>query len=56
MKGPDVFDPLYGQSARNLMAIFERAFNTPSIIFIDEFESFGKKTDVSRAGSPKWRT
>lgn len=49
VKGPDVFDPLYGQSARNLMAIFDRAFDTPSIIFIDEFESFGKKTDASRA-------
>ncbi|MBS7658548.1 MAG: AAA family ATPase [Candidatus Bathyarchaeia archaeon] len=49
VKGPEVFDPLYGQSARNLMAIFDKAFNTPSIIFIDEFESFGKKIDTAKA-------
>jgi SpoVK/Ycf46/Vps4 family AAA+-type ATPase len=45
VKGSDVFDPYYGQSARNLQSIFDRAFTTPTILFVDEFESFGKKID-----------
>jgi len=45
VRGSDVFDPYYGQSARNLARIFDHAFKTPTILFIDEFESFGKKID-----------
>jgi len=44
---PDIY---YGQSARNLARIFDQAFKTPAILFIDEFESFGKKVD--KADSP----
>jgi len=47
IKGSDVFDPYYGQSARNLQSIFDHAFTTPTILFVDEFESFGKKVDKS---------
>jgi SpoVK/Ycf46/Vps4 family AAA+-type ATPase len=50
LRGSDVFDPYYGQSARNLVRIFDSAFKTPAVIFIDEFESFGKKVD--KAASP----
>ena len=50
VRGADVFDPYYGQSARNLAHIFENGFKTPTILFIDEFESFGKKID--KAASP----
>jgi SpoVK/Ycf46/Vps4 family AAA+-type ATPase len=50
LRGSDVFDPYYGQSARNLAHIFDQAFKTPAILFIDEFESFGKKMD--KAASP----
>ncbi len=45
IRGSDVFDPYYGQSARNLASIFDNAFKTPTILFVDEFESFGKKVD-----------
>jgi SpoVK/Ycf46/Vps4 family AAA+-type ATPase len=45
VKGSDVFDPYYGQSARNLQSIFDHALTTPTILFVDEFESFGKKID-----------
>ena len=47
VRGADVFDPYYGQSARNLAHIFEQGSKTPTILFIDEFESFGKKVDKS---------
>jgi SpoVK/Ycf46/Vps4 family AAA+-type ATPase len=47
IRGSDVFDPYYGQSARNLASIFDHAFTTPTILFVDEFESFGKKVDKS---------
>ncbi|HUO42435.1 MAG TPA: AAA family ATPase, partial [Methylomirabilota bacterium] len=50
VRGSDVFDPYYGQSARNLAHIFDTSFKTPTILFIDEFESFGKKID--KAASP----
>ena len=45
IRGSDVFDPYYGQSARNLQNIFDHAFTTPTVLFVDEFESFGKKID-----------
>jgi len=54
LRGSDVFDPYYGQSARNLAHIFDHAFKTPAILFIDEFESFGKKVD--KAASPLVQT
>ncbi len=37
----DIFHPLYGQSVRNLSAIFRRARDVPSVIFFDEFQSLG---------------
>jgi len=45
VRGSDVFDPYYGQSGRNLAHIFDQSSKTPTILFIDEFESFGKKVD-----------
>lgn len=42
--GSEIFNPYYGQSARNLAAIFKRATNTPSVLFFDEFQTFGLKT------------
>ena len=50
LRGSDVFDPYYGQSGRNLEHIFDQASKTPAILFIDEFESFGKK--VEKGASP----
>jgi len=41
--GSEIFNPYYGQSARNLAAIFKRAYNTPSVVFFDEFQTFGLK-------------
>ncbi|MHA1410796.1 MAG: AAA family ATPase, partial [Candidatus Odinarchaeia archaeon] len=42
VKSSDVFNPYYGESARNLIKIFKEALNTPSVIFFDEFDSFAK--------------
>ncbi|MHA1836194.1 MAG: AAA family ATPase [Candidatus Odinarchaeia archaeon] len=42
IKSSDVFNPYYGESARNLNQIFKNAINTPSILFFDEFDSFAK--------------
>ena len=50
VRGSDVFDPYYGQSSRNLDHIFDQASKTPTVLFIDEFESFGKK--VEKGASP----
>ncbi len=41
VRGEDVFHPYYGQSIRNIGAIFSRARETPSVIFFDEFQTIG---------------
>ncbi|MHA1238061.1 MAG: AAA family ATPase [Candidatus Odinarchaeia archaeon] len=43
IKSADVFNPYYGESARNLMAIFKEALRVPSVLFFDEFDSFAKR-------------
>jgi SpoVK/Ycf46/Vps4 family AAA+-type ATPase len=42
IKSSDVFNPYYGESARNLIKIFKNALSTPSVLFFDEFDSFAK--------------
>ncbi|WEU40544.1 MAG: AAA family ATPase [Candidatus Odinarchaeum yellowstonii] len=42
VKSSDVFNPYYGESARNLNQIFKSAVNVPSVLFFDEFDSFAK--------------
>ncbi|MEM2110162.1 MAG: AAA family ATPase, partial [Candidatus Odinarchaeota archaeon] len=42
VKSSDVFNPYYGESARNLNQIFKSAVNIPSVLFFDEFDSFAK--------------
>ncbi|MFX1487235.1 MAG: AAA family ATPase [Promethearchaeota archaeon] len=51
IKGSDVFNPYYGQSARNLSSIFRATLNTPSVLFFDEFDSFAKSI---RKGESHW--
>ncbi|MFX0088280.1 MAG: AAA family ATPase [Candidatus Hodarchaeota archaeon] len=51
IKGSDVFNPYYGQSARNLSSIFRATLNTPSVLFFDEFDSFAKSV---RKGESHW--
>ncbi len=41
VRGEDVFHPYYGQSIRNISSIFNRAKETPSIVFFDEFQTIG---------------
>lgn len=43
IKGSDVFSEYYGRSTKQLSRLLERAASTPSVIYIDEFQSFGKK-------------
>ncbi|OYT56051.1 MAG: hypothetical protein B6U77_00550 [Candidatus Hecatellales archaeon ex4484_218] len=50
VKGEDVFDPFYGQSIKNLANIFKRAKEAPSIIFFDEFQTFGMKVGKASQG------
>lgn len=42
VKSSDVFNPYYGESARNLNQIFRSVINVPSVLFFDEFDSFAK--------------
>jgi transitional endoplasmic reticulum ATPase len=43
IKGSDVFSEYYGRSTKQLGRLLERAASTPSVIYIDEFQSFGRK-------------
>jgi len=43
IKGSDVFSEYYGRSTKQIGKLLERAFSTPSVVYIDEFQSFGKK-------------
>jgi SpoVK/Ycf46/Vps4 family AAA+-type ATPase len=43
IKGSDVFSEYYGRSTKQLGRVLERAASAPSVIYIDEFQSFGKK-------------
>lgn len=49
----EIFHPLYGQSLRNLAAIFKRAKDTPSVIFFDEFHSIGMKVERPMYGADR---
>lgn len=41
----DIFHPLYGQSIRNLAAIFKKARATPTVLFFDEFHAIGMRVE-----------
>jgi SpoVK/Ycf46/Vps4 family AAA+-type ATPase len=43
IKGSDVFSEYYGRSTKQLGKLLEQAASTPSIVYIDEFQSFGRK-------------
>lgn len=43
IKGSDVYSELYGRSTRQLGKILDQAASTPSVVYIDEFQTFGKK-------------
>ncbi len=43
IKGSDVFSEYYGRSTKQIGRLLERASSTPSVVYIDEFQSFGRK-------------
>lgn len=43
IKGSDVFSEYYGRSTKQIGRLLERASSAPSVIYIDEFQSFGRK-------------
>jgi len=43
VRGSDVYSELYGRSTKQLGKILDQAASTPSVVYIDEFQSFGKK-------------
>ena len=43
IKGSDVFSEYYGRSTKQLGKILEQAASAPSVVYIDEFQSFGRK-------------
>ena len=43
IKGSDVFSEYYGRSTKQLGKLLEQAASAPSVVYIDEFQSFGKK-------------
>lgn len=43
VRGSDVYSEFYGRSTRQLGKILDQAASTPSVVYIDEFQSFGKK-------------
>lgn len=43
IKGSDVFSEYYGRSTKQLGHLLENAASAPSVIYIDEFQSFGRK-------------
>ncbi|MEM1881174.1 MAG: ATP-binding protein, partial [Sulfolobales archaeon] len=49
----EIFHPLYGQSLKNLTAIFKRTEETPTVIFLDEFHSIGMKVEKPMYGAER---
>jgi len=43
IKGSDVFSEYYGRSTKQIGRLLERASSGPSVVYIDEFQSFGRK-------------
>jgi SpoVK/Ycf46/Vps4 family AAA+-type ATPase len=43
IKGSDVFSEYYGRSTKQIGRLLEQAAAAPSVVYIDEFQSFGKK-------------
>jgi len=43
VRGPDVYSEFYGRSTKQLGKILDQAASTPSVVYIDEFQSLGKK-------------
>jgi SpoVK/Ycf46/Vps4 family AAA+-type ATPase len=43
IRGSDVYSEFYGRSTRQLGKILNQAASTPSVVYIDEFQSLGKK-------------
>ncbi len=43
LKGSDVYSEFYGKSTRQLGRFLEYASSVPSVVYIDEFQSFGRK-------------
>src|SRR5208337_727913 len=43
VRGSDVFSEYYGRSTKQIRRLLDRASASPSVVYIDEFQSFGKK-------------
>ena len=43
IKGSDVFSEYYGRSTKQIGRLLEKASSAPSVVYIDEFQSFGRK-------------
>lgn len=43
VRGSDVYSEFYGRSTRQLSKILDQAASTASVVYIDEFQNFGKK-------------
>jgi len=43
VRGSDVYSEFYGRSTKQLGKILDQAASTPSVVYIDEFQSFSKK-------------
>lgn len=43
VKGSDIFSEYYGRSTKQLSKILEQAASVPSVVYIDEFQSIGRK-------------
>jgi len=56
LKPDDIYTMWYGRSAQQLGQFFKDAFYRPSIIFIDEFQAFGKRfTSTTEVGMEETR-
>src|SRR5712692_5681409 len=43
LKGSDVYSEFYGKSTRQLGRFLDYASSVPSVVYVDEFQSFGRK-------------
>jgi len=43
IKGSDVFSEFYGRSTKKIGSLLAKAASAPSVVYIDEFQSFGRK-------------
>jgi len=43
VRGSDVYSEFYGKSTKQLANLLKQATNAPSVVYIDEFQSFGRK-------------